>query len=91
VDCRGSAGKLGADLADSIAEGDHEVEAPTSEFVEVLRSLGADVDPSFAHDANGVGVDGLRMAAGAENVDRSVRERIEQRFGDLRSSSVPGA
>jgi hypothetical protein len=91
VDCRGSAGKLGADLADSIAEGDHEVEAPASEFVEVLRSLGADVDASFAHDANGVGVNGFRMAPGAENVNGSVRERIEQGFGDLRSRPVPGA
>ena len=40
--------ELGTDLADAVAQGDHEVEALGHELVEVLGAVRADVDPALA-------------------------------------------
>ena len=84
--------ELGADLADPVAQRDHDVEALRDELVEVLGAVRADVDAALLHHPHRVGMQRLRMAA------RATRPRpcpsdivLEQRLGDLRPCAVPGA
>ena len=51
----------------------------------------ADVDPVRAKDADGVGMQRLRMAAGADRLDRPGRHALEQRFCDLGPRAVARA
>src|SRR5262249_60808484 len=53
VDGLGLARKLGADLADSVAQGDHEVEVSVGELGGVLRSIGAGADASVTAVSQG--------------------------------------
>ena len=57
--------ELGTDLADAVAQRDHEVEPLATELVEVLGSVRADVDAALLHDPHRVGMERLRIAARA--------------------------
>ena len=91
VDELGVVRELGADLANAVAQRDHAVEALRGEFVQVLGAVGADVDPPLAHDADGVGMERFRVAAGARGFDRAVGLVFEERLGHLGPSAVAGA
>src|SRR5262249_61718369 len=56
--------KLGADLADSVAQGDHEVEVSAGEIGGGVRTVGADVECAVPHTAGGVWGGGLWVGAG---------------------------
>ena len=73
VDELGLRRELGADLADAVAQRDHHVEALRDELVEVLGAVAADVDAALAHHAHRVGMQRLRVAAGADGLDRARR------------------
>ena len=51
----GCDGKLGTDLADAVAQRDHEVEALGHELVQVLGSVRADVDAALLHHPYRIG------------------------------------
>ena len=87
----GCAGELGADLAHAIAEADHVVEAPITELAQVLGAAPGEVDAALAHHPHRVGMQGLRMAAGAGCAHRSAGQLLAERLGDLRAGAVAGA
>ena len=91
VDELGSGREVRADLPDAVAQGDHRVEPLRAELVEVLGAVRADVDPVRTKDADGVGMQRLRMAARAGGLDRTGRHVVEQRFGDLGPRAVARA
>ena len=88
---RGVAGELGADLPHPVAQRDDPVEAGPGEPAQVLGRSPGDVDAPLGHDAHGVGMQRLGVAARAAGVDRAVRPVLEQRLGDLRAGAVAGA
>src|SRR5256885_1221629 len=64
--------ELGTDLADAVAQRDDEVEPLSYELVQVLGSVGADVDATRLHDPHGIGMKGLRIAARGYGFDRAL-------------------
>src|SRR5436190_13911773 len=81
--------KLRADLADAIAERDDAVEAAVGEFGQALRTSARDVDPALAHDADGVRMERLRIAARARRCHSTAGKLLTKRLGDLRPRTVP--
>src|SRR4051812_7617596 len=65
-------GERGADLADAIAEADHAVEAKVGDLADRLRAPRGDVDATVEHDAHGIGMERLGVAARAEGTDRAI-------------------
>src|SRR5215207_1362648 len=59
-------GELGTDLTHAVAEADHVVEAPAAELVEVLGAAAGQIDAALAHHADGVRMQRLGMAPGAD-------------------------
>jgi hypothetical protein len=91
VDGTGVARELGADLADTVTEGDDEVEGLGGELVQVLGVVRAEVDAPLAHDAGCKGVKWAGVAAGAGHVDGAPGEPPEESLCHLRAAAVPGA
>ena len=83
--------ELGTDLPDPVAQRDHDVETLRDELVQVLGAVPADVDTALLHHAHRVGVQRLRVAAGAVGPNRSGRHVFEERLRDLRARAVPRA
>ena len=81
--------ELGADLANAIAQRDHQVEGLRDELVEVLAPIAAEVDASLADHAHGVGMQRLGVAPGADCLDRPRRELLEQGLRDLGRVLLP--
>ena len=68
----GVAREVGADLSDAVAQRDDEIERLLGEDLEVLRGATAQVDAVLvSHHPDGVGVQGLGVAAHAGGVDRA--------------------
>ena len=83
--------ELRAHLTNPVAQCDHRVESLGAELIEVFGAVGADVDPVRVKDPDGVGMQRLRTAAGADSLDRPCRHVLEQRFCDLRPGAVTRA
>src|SRR4051794_25850914 len=84
VDCLGGTRKLRADFADAIAERDDAVEPTVGEFPQALRASPRDVDPAVAHDADGVRMERLRIAARARRCHSAGGKLLAKSLGDLR-------
>ena len=82
--------ELGADLSNAVAQRDHDVEPLGDELAEVLGAVRTDVDATLLENADGIGMQWLRMATGAGGFDRPARQVDEQRLGDLGPRAVPG-
>ena len=91
VDLLANAAEIGADLADSVAEGDHVVEAISGELVEVLAAPARHVDAVLGHHTDCVRVQVLGAAAGAGDLDPVAGSVREEGFGDLGAGTVSGA
>ena len=83
--------ELGTDFPDPVAQRDHDVETLRDELVQVLGAVPADVDTAPLHHAHRVGVQRLRVAAGAVRSYCSGRHVFEERLRDLRARAVPRA
>ena len=76
-------GELGADLPDTVTQGDDPVEALTEQIVEVGRLPARDVDAVLPHRSDGVGMEGFGVAAGAAGVDGPARSDPGEGLGHL--------
>src|SRR3954468_24511460 len=78
VDGRGPAWELGTDLADLVAQRDDMVELVAGDPIEMRGGVPRDVDASFGHGPHGIGMQRLRMAAGAASPDGVGGAMLEQ-------------
>ena len=62
-------GEFGADLANPVAQRDHEIETMRHELVKMLGSVGADVNAALLHHPYGVRMKRLRVAASAKGAE----------------------
>jgi len=91
VDQLRSSGEDRTRLAGVVAHGHHIVEFLPGEFVQVLRTLSADVDPLLGHRGNRQRVDPRRHGSCAVNLDLPSSQVTEDAFRHLRARTVVGA
>ena len=86
------AGRTQEDRADLLgAKRDHRPDACRIDRLHRLRAVGREVDPEFAHDLDGVGVDLRRRAPRALHRDAIAEDPPAEAFGHLAARGVRDA